>query len=259
MKIWIPLSIALLIVAILMPACGPSQAMLDATATKRAVNIFAKLTAQAPSATATFTPSPTATFTPSPTATFTPSPTASNTPTPTVIPGWTKFETSSIEIWLPDSFQGGDIENDLDVIVSQLKSLGPDYEQIANMIEMNPSLFVLLAYDTEIGASGFLTSVNVGHAPSLSTITLDMYIKMVEQQLPPDYSVIDSSIVQLGGYEAARMVIEVDVSGVLAKELMYTIKDNNTLWAITYATGLDEFEQRLPVFEQSASTFFIKP
>ena len=259
MKTWISLTIALLIISIFMPACGPSQADLDATATQGAAYSFATLTAQAPTATATFTPSPTATFTPSPTATFTPSPTASGTPTRTPIPGWTKFEASGVEIWLPESFTGGDIENDLEVIVASIKSLGPEYEQMANVIETNPSLFVIWAFDSDIGTTGYLTNVNVGHVPGLSAISLEMYIKMVEQQLPSAFSVVDSSIVQLGQYEAARMVIEFEISGIIAKELMYVIKDNNTFWAITYATHSDEFEERLPLFEKSANTFYIKP
>jgi hypothetical protein len=31
------------------------------------------------------------------------------------------------------------------------------------------------------------------------------------------------------------------------------------MWAITFATGADELEQRLAVFEQSARTFAVQP
>jgi len=31
------------------------------------------------------------------------------------------------------------------------------------------------------------------------------------------------------------------------------------MWVITYVTAAEEFDQRLPVFEQSARTFAIQP
>src|SRR5919199_4461962 len=50
------------------------------------------------------TPAVTPTNTVSPTATLTPSP----APTVTSIPGWSKFRGGGVEIWLPNSFVGGD-------------------------------------------------------------------------------------------------------------------------------------------------------
>ncbi len=69
-KYLIPL---VLLIALLMGACSPSQAELDAQATKIAADVFATQTAAAP--TATPTPEATATFTPTPTDTPTPTPT----------------------------------------------------------------------------------------------------------------------------------------------------------------------------------------
>ena len=65
------LMLGLFLMAGLATACGPSQAELDAQATKVAAAIFATQTAQAPTATPTPTPSPT----PTPTDTPPPSPT----------------------------------------------------------------------------------------------------------------------------------------------------------------------------------------
>lgn len=70
----------LLLIGALLSTCGPSQAQLDTAATQVASNVFATLTAQAPTVTPTFTPSPTSTETP--TSTPTPPPTK----TPTLVP-----------------------------------------------------------------------------------------------------------------------------------------------------------------------------
>jgi hypothetical protein len=82
---WLYLNLAILVI-LLITACGPSQADLDATATQDTMAINATKTAQAPTDTPvpTSTPTTVPTDTPTPTATFTPTPTI--TPTPTPIP-----------------------------------------------------------------------------------------------------------------------------------------------------------------------------
>ena len=75
-----------LAIIVIINACGPSQAELDATATQAAVAMFATQTAEAP--TATLTPTNTLTPTSKPTDTPTSTPTAmpTNTPNPTNTP-----------------------------------------------------------------------------------------------------------------------------------------------------------------------------
>jgi TolB protein len=77
------------LICTILAACGPSPAELEATSTQFAADLFATQTAQAPTATATFTPSPTAT------ATLLPSPTATNTPVPTFTPRPTRTPRST--------------------------------------------------------------------------------------------------------------------------------------------------------------------
>lgn len=78
-----PLLLSLMYV-LLLGACKPTQAKIDATITQIAANIFATETALAPTATQTFTPSPTSTVTPTAAATRAPLPT--DTPTATKDP-----------------------------------------------------------------------------------------------------------------------------------------------------------------------------
>jgi len=184
-----------------------------------------------------------------------------NTPAPippTPIPGWEKFSGGGVELWMPDSFEGGDLANDLDVILERLRALGSQFQQMADMIEQNSSAFVLLVYDTDVGSSGFLTNVNVVKEKVLSGMTLDTYLDSSVGQLTPlGFSVSERKIVQLYSYEAGRLVIE--ASALKAKEVMYVIKAKNTMWVITYTTGTSEFASRLAIFEKSANTIRIQP
>jgi hypothetical protein len=178
--------------------------------------------------------------------------------TPTAIPGWEKFSGGGIELWMPESFEGGDLANDLDVIVERLRSLGPEYEKLAEIIEQNPSAIVLLVYDTKIGPAGFLTNVNVVKEKVVSTVTLELYLESSSKQMASyGFKVSEQKIIQLDNYEAGWLVVQADT--LKAKEAIYVITVKNTMWVITYATGINEFSARLPTFNQSANTINIQP
>jgi hypothetical protein len=91
--------LVVLLLGLVVAACGPSQAELDANATEIAAQVFATQTAVAPTPTHTPTVTPTATDTPTatltPTATPTDTPTDTPTPTDTSTPTATPTDTST--------------------------------------------------------------------------------------------------------------------------------------------------------------------
>jgi len=180
-------------------------------------------------------------------------------PTATPIPGWEKFAGDDVELWLPESYEGGNLSEDVEVIIGNLRRLGPDFEPIAQTIEQNPSLYAMWIYDSEIGESGFLTNVAVAKEKVLSAISVNTYLDAAVKKLPAQLQVVERDMVSLNAYEAGRLVIEFTISGTTGKEVLYALKDGNTMWIITFATGEEEFEQRLPIFEQSALTFAVQP
>lgn len=181
------------------------------------------------------------------------------TPEPTPIPGWQLFEGDEVELWLPDSFEGGNLEEDLPVVVDALRNLGPDFIEIAATIENNPEAFAIWAFDSQMGSPGFLTNVNVTREQVLSVVSLDDYLDAVSRQLGPGFEILSQEKVQLNGTEAGLLEIALQLPEVNARELVYIMKEGNTIYALTYATHEEEWEERRPVFEQSAQTFRVKP
>ncbi|MDO9120145.1 MAG: hypothetical protein Q7U31_00060, partial [Anaerolineaceae bacterium] len=179
-------------------------------------------------------------------------------PTSTPIPGWIKLESDEIEIWLPDSYVGGSLEDDLEVIVERLKSLGSDFEATVNYIEQNPSAFVLIAYDTKIGPQNTRSNLNVVTEKVLSVVSLDNILDGVISQFPPQFTIAERSLVTINGYQAGRMVIDADLPPIAIKELLYVIKDGSNIWGLTFTSGAEEFDRLLETFEQSVLTFKIK-
>ncbi len=180
-------------------------------------------------------------------------------PTPTPIPGWKKLEGLSMELWLPASFEGGDVSQDLDTIVANLKALGPQYADLAKTIQQNPSVYALWALDTGASRRGFITNVSVTKERVPSAITVDSYITISTNSLPDGFNIIDRKTVALDRYEAGQLTIDFQLPSGQARELMYVVKDGATMWVMTYATSSDEFSRRKPVFEQSANTFRVNP
>jgi hypothetical protein len=176
------------------------------------------------------------------------------------IPGWEKVDGGRVALWLPQSFQGGLLSGkNLDAIVEGIRALGPDFEKAAQIIERNPSAFVVFAVDSQVGDSGTLTSMNVVAERVPSAVTVNTYVDIVAKKLSRKYRVVERGIVPLDHYEAGRLVVEIDVQGVSMKSVMYAVKDDGTIWALNYGTGASEFDQRLAAFEQSARTFAVQP
>lgn len=180
-------------------------------------------------------------------------------PSATAIPGWEKFEGGGVELWLPESYDGGNLDEDLEIVVEGLRTLGPDFAQMADLIEQNPSMFVIWAFDSEVGNSGALTSAAVTTEKVLSAMTIDTYLDAALEMLPPQFRVVEREIVTVGDNPAGRLIIDFTISGMAGKEVMYAVKDGNTMWILTYGTGASEFNQRLPDFEQSVNSFEIQP
>lgn len=191
--------------------------------------------------------------------TATPSATVTPQPTMTPIPGWKKFEATGIEIWLPESFVGGDLSEKLDLISEQAKTLGPEYESYIQTLLQNPSMFSLWAYDSDIGLSPYLTNLGITTDRLSYPVPLDTYVDESVSQLPGEMHLRERDRVTLNGREAQRLVVEIELPNATVMALMYLLMDGKTVWIITYTTAPDEFEHRLPVFEQSANTFNTVP
>lgn len=181
---------------------------------------------------------------------------------PTVPPvlGWEKFEGNRAELWLPPSYEGGEPSGEnLQMIVDGLRRLGPEFEPSAQVLEQHPSAFVVFAVDSEVGNSGTLTSMNVAVERVPYALNVDTYMDIVTKKMSRRYHVVEHGVVPLDQHEAGRLVSEIEIQGVHMKTVTYVVKDWSTMWILNYGTAADEFEQRLPVFEESARSFTYTP
>ncbi|MEG3910505.1 hypothetical protein [Microcoleus sp. Pol12B5] len=175
----------------------------------------------------------------------------------TTIPGWKKFEGRGVQLQLPESYSGGDLSQYLDVVVQKLESLGPYYQQVAQSLKQNPSAFVIWAFDSKVSKAGFLSNVAIAIESVGPTVTIDTYLDLIPKQLPSEFRVVEQKKVSLDRYQAGQIVIEATISGVTAKQIIYTIKQGSNMWIVAFSTSAEEFEERRPTFEQSINTFSV--
>ncbi len=175
-------------------------------------------------------------------------------PTPDVPADWKEFHGSRVHLWLPGSFEGGDMGAGFQAIVDRLKSLGPEFAPAAEVLEQNPDVFVLWAYDPLPGPTGYVTNVNVTREDVPEGTSIDDYLDAAIELLPTSFDLIDRGVVTVGGSEIGKLVLSSSIQGKRGMSVIYSIKEGNRFWNVTYSTGADEFVTRSPVWGRSIST-----
>jgi hypothetical protein len=208
-------------------------------------------------------------------------------------PGWQKFETEKLELWLPDSYVGGDPRRDLRSIVERSPKLGPMYQLVSKAVDSprgeeewrrrfakewtkgktkdGAVEFFFRAFDSGVESLHHDRSVHVlrekvgllGRRASLrSYLSKGMNVFVSSRSPSP---VLEQSIVRLGPYEAGRLVIEIAQKKKLLGstspgmwQLSYAIKGRQEFWLLQYSAAIDDRDRALPIFEQSASTLRLK-
>lgn len=185
-------------------------------------------------------------------------PTPPPAPTAAPIPGFRLLEGSGVALQLPESYDGGKANSDdFKLVLERVKSLGSDFENIAKALEANPDLYLLWAFDSKVGPSGFLTNVNVTSEQVISAIGVETYAEAVRKQLPAQIEIQAQDDLTVAGQPAIRLISVMEQFN--AQQSMYMLKRGNRIYIVTYSTGIDEFEPRLKQFEQSIQTFTVTP
>lgn len=189
-------------------------------------------------------------------------------PTPTPIPGWERFVGNGVELWVPESFMGGDPALDMDVIVQQVRAFGADYAEAADKLEQelttaseNNTLPVLMVLDTNISGTVALTGVEIYKEavdPDVE-LPLDTVMTNFTKAMDPSWKLVERQLVQLDRYPAGLLIFEYKLSveggAVWRRIAFYVLRADNTLWVVQYYADRENFRDFRPIMEQSIETF----
>jgi hypothetical protein len=180
---------------------------------------------------------------------------------PTFFPitGWQKIETDVYEIYLPGGYEGGSTDENVEQIIENLRKMGGEYKWVADNLEQNPDAYELIATDSKKGSSGFITSIQIQQEFALPAYSIEAAMTTETAGLPSNFTIVGEKKTVINGYETGQLIIEVKINNLSAKELLYIIKGENSVWKILFATGADEYDARIVEFVQIIDSFRIKP
>ena len=170
---------------------------------------------------------------------------------PTPIPGFARYEGLAMEIWLPDSYVGGDPNSVGAELAAELTSAGVD--NAAGMVEDMATNVNLWAFDSAAAHAGVLPTVTVRYIPYLRGATLDWYTKVLVDSLPSAFVLAETQDVEVPEYLAQRMLFNTEDQG--GRLLAYVLRRGERAWVLLFAAPSGRVDELAPVFEQSVLTF----
>jgi len=170
--------------------------------------------------------------------------------------GWVRIDGVRTEIWLPSGFEGGDVEEDLPLIVENLRHLGNDFSPFVEAIEANPDSIDLIAYDTQSLAGGVFTNVVIAGERVPSAIDAGDYLEILTSRLPDTFVVLDQRELD---DDTVFADLRLDLSGaVVMRQRIYLTKREGMIWSVGFTSSEVEFDDRRGAFEVAFSRFRLK-
>lgn len=188
-------------------------------------------------------------------------------PTSTPIPDWKSLAGGGVEIWLPQSYAGGDVtQNPQDIFDRMIAAGGnPEFNEEFKQALLAQE-YLLFAFDTTVDESYFFTTLVLWSEPSEGK-PLDSVIDALVLDLETSfgYRVVGRGDISLDNFQAERLIMErrVDIVGtgkrVYRSTVVYIFAQGETIWTVRFLTDRDQVDARLADFDISASTIRLTP
>jgi hypothetical protein len=189
-------------------------------------------------------------------------PTTTSIPQPMATPmtGWHYVIGKGVAISLPDAFVGGDLsESNRKDISERLKPENKTAVGLLKAFEQIPNDSILLfALDIESSDSDSLSTLSITSDTVSEALHPLTHLESRTRQYPAfPFKVKSKEEFKADGNLAGRMIIEWGEKG--AREVLYAIRYKTRMYVIDFSISHDEFENMLPIIEQSIQTFTVEP
>lgn len=205
----------------------------------------------APSAAATATSLPSLTPTIASEAVLTATPAFPATPPA----GWIKFESSGAELWLPDSFVGGDMTIKRNESIQKVNNLGKRFADVVASMKVADENVILFMVDKNVTHT-VIREVTMEYVPVPEEIALQDYIDAVyvsEGDL--QIAIYENKKMIMLGRETRRLTYQSRLTyGLEGTVVEYAIKDGPGIWFVAYIFPPEQILDIMPMIEQSVAT-----
>jgi hypothetical protein len=172
------------------------------------------------------------------------------------IPGWNVLQGRGVELALPADYRGGNpTSTEFKALLVEIKKLGSNFAQAAELAERNPNIFVFFAINTKETTARGVTNVLVASQQLPETVNLTTLMDAVAKSVPAGFRVVDRKVVSIAGKQAGRLVVEAQLQGESVQQLTYISQQDKILSVVAYTTSKAAFQRQLPIFERSIQTF----
>jgi hypothetical protein len=115
----------------------------------------------------------------------------------TLEPGWTRFAVDGLEVALPDRFDGGDVDEDLDSL-EEAKAKIVDQARGSLDVIRELDAFRLFAFDAEAGPGDYVTNVSVLAIPMIDATTTELLTTAKERYVELEgFTVVHGEVMSL--------------------------------------------------------------
>ena len=180
------------------------------------------------------------------------------TPTPALaisLPaGWKPLYGSGVEMWLPESFEGGDPTTRRDELIEIFRGLGAGYEHVVALLEAGAPSSVFMAFDT--GEAGGMVGVTRRDLPQ--SVTLSEYLEAYVAEVPnavPGLVVLEHGTMSINGEEIGKVTEDITTQGETATQVSYILHRGDFVYTVSYAVPREFFAEAEPAFEASIGSF----
>ena len=188
--------------------------------------------------------------------------TITETPTETAVPyeslipeGWIRMGSDEVEFWVPPTYVGGDVKNDLNGVADRVAAADPDFASIADGLRQDPPTSCWFwALETVRSPNDYQPGLGLGFedAPGAD---VEAYADAVISNFTADVIVLKRRDFEVGGYPAKRIEIEATDVTVRIQEAIYIIQDGDRFWYFVCTSHLNDFFERQSEFDQVVRTF----
>jgi hypothetical protein len=180
-------------------------------------------------------------------------------PVPATPPaGWVIFQTTGVELWLPDNYAGGDMFNKRSETIQRVNRLGKRYVNIVAGMRKEDKSTLLFMVD-KLQEETVKAQVKVRHI----TLTDDLLLKdYIDRTYVSDkniqITINENKKMTLLGREARRLTYQArQRAGLENMVIEYIIKEGPEMWFVSYMIPAGQIMDLTPMINQSIQTFNI--
>jgi hypothetical protein len=183
-----------------------------------------------------------------------------NTPTPEPdeidMEDWQELKGDGVQLMAPPEFEGGSIKDILEMMEAMEGRLGDEMDQIFEIAQANPELYKLFAFDPEPTDAGTTTNLNITGTELPMDLPMESILELLPTSFPSTVDILESEVIELGDYEeVGRLTLELELLNLEQTLTVYVFVLDEVLYAVTFTTSSDDYEDLAPVFEAMATTF----